>query len=289
MNDSSPHHVLVTGSSTGIGRACAVFLAQSGISVIAAVRRPTDGQQLESAVANLRSIQLDIADGASVAAATGRIAEITGEAGVAGIVNNAGIAVPGPVEFVSIEDWRRQFEVNVFGHIAVTQALLPLLRRHVAAHGHGTGRIVFIGSIAGRVTMPIIGPYSASKHAIAAVAAALRMELRDQGIHVCLIEPGAVQSEIWRKGDEFAATIPPDAPARRLYGRQIEAVARTSRDSAAGAIPADRVARLVHKCLISSRSPIRKTVGRDAMFAAILRRFLPEKWFDNLLRHAVRI
>ncbi|HEX4056402.1 MAG TPA: SDR family NAD(P)-dependent oxidoreductase [Tepidisphaeraceae bacterium] len=279
---SPPRHVLVTGSSTGIGRTCAVHLAQSGFLVIAGVRRPSDGQQLESAAPNLRSMQLDIADGTSVAAAAAQIAEITGETGLAGLVNNAGIGVHGPVEFVSIDDWRRQFEVNLFGHIAVTQNLLPMLR-------HGAGRIVFIGSIAGRVTTPILGPYSASKHAIAAVAAALRMELRDQGIHVCLIEPGAIQSEIWRKGDEFAATISSDSPARQLYGRQIDAITRISRDSAANAIPADRVARLVHQCLTSSHPPVRKTVGRDAMFAAILKRILPERLFDGLLRRILGI
>ncbi|MGD0462789.1 MAG: SDR family NAD(P)-dependent oxidoreductase [Tepidisphaeraceae bacterium] len=282
-------HVLVTGSSTGIGRACAIHLAQTGFSVIAGVRRPSDGQQFQALCKNLRSIQLDITLGASIAAAVNQIAEITGESGLAAIVNNAGIGVHGPVEFVSVEDWRRQFEVNVFGQVAVTQALLPMLRRHVAAQGHGSGRIVFIGSIAGRVTIPTLGPYSASKCAIAAVAAALRLELRDQGIFVSLLEPGAIQSEIWRKGDETAAAIPPDSAAGQLYGRQIDAVVRTSRKSAASAIGADRVARLVHRCLTARRPPIHKTVGRDAMSAVIVKWLLPEKWFDKILREALKI
>lgn len=209
----NPRHVLVTGCSTGIGRACAVYLAERGFCVLAGVRRPSDGRQLEAASKNLRGIQLDIADGASISAAAREIAEITGESGLAGLVNNAGIGVYGPVEFVPVEDWRRQFEVNVFGHVGVTQALLPMLRRHVAAHGHGSGRIVFIGSITGRVTIPTLGPYSASKHAIAAVAAALRMELRDQGIFVSLLEPGAIQSEIWPKGTK---PWQPLAPTRRF-------------------------------------------------------------------------
>ncbi len=285
----NPRHVLVTGCSTGIGRACAVYLAERGFCVLAGVRRPSDGRQLEAASKNLRGIQLDIADGASISAAAREIAEITGESGLAGLVNNAGIGVYGPVEFVPVEDWRRQFEVNVFGHVGVTQALLPMLRRHVAAHGHGSGRIVFIGSITGRVTIPTLGPYSASKHAIAAVAAALRMELRDQGIFVSLLEPGAIQSEIWRKGDETVATIGPDSAVRQLYGRQIDAVVRTSRQSAGSAIGADRVARLVYRCLTARRPPIRKTVGRDAMSAAIIKRLLPEKWFDKILREALKI
>src|ERR1700691_3601120 len=108
-----PRHVLVTGSSTGIGKACALYLAQTGFSVIAAVRRPTDGEQLQSLSKNLHPIQLDIANSESIAAATKQITEITGDSGLTGIVNNAGIGVLGPVEFVTPEDWRRQFEVNV--------------------------------------------------------------------------------------------------------------------------------------------------------------------------------
>jgi NAD(P)-dependent dehydrogenase (short-subunit alcohol dehydrogenase family) len=115
------------------------------------------------------------------------------------------------------------------------------------------------------------------------------MELRNQGIHVCLIEPGAIQSEIWRKAGEFAATIPADAPAREHYGGEIDAVLRTSRESAAGAIPAEVVARLVNHCMTSPRPPRRKTVGRDAMFAAILRRILPEGEFDKVLIWALKI
>jgi NAD(P)-dependent dehydrogenase (short-subunit alcohol dehydrogenase family) len=282
--------ILVTGSSTGIGKACALYLAKSGFSVIAGVRKMEDAKKLELAAgSNLVGIQLDIADSDSIAAAAAKIAEITGESGLAGIVNNAGIGVHGPIEFLSRDDWRRQFEVNVFGHVDVTRALLPLLRKRVSAHGKGAGRIIFIGSIAGRVSMPIMGPYCASKHAIAAIASSLRMELRNQGIHVCLIEPGAIQSEIWRKGDEFAATIVADAPLREYYGGEIDAIVRTSRESAAGAIPAEVVARLVNHCMTSSKPPRRKTVGRDAMFAAILKRFVPESVFDKILLWGVKI
>ena len=282
--------VLVTGSSTGIGKACALYLAKSGFSVIAGVRKMEDAKNLELvAGSNLQGIQLDIADSDSITGAAGKIAEITGESGLAGIVNNAGIGVHGPVEFVSREDWRKQFEVNVFGHADVTRAMLPLVRRHVSARGAGAGRIIFIGSIAGRVSMPIMGPYCASKHAIAAIAASLRMELRSQGIHVCLIEPGAIQSEIWRKGDEFAAGIAADAPARDIYGGQIDAVIKTSRKSAADAIPAESVARVVYHCMTGSNPPRRRTVGRDAKIAAVLRWILPEKWFDGVLMSMLKI
>jgi NAD(P)-dependent dehydrogenase (short-subunit alcohol dehydrogenase family) len=282
-------HVLVTGSSTGIGKACAIYLAERNFSVIAAVRRPSDAQQLESLSKNIRTIQLDIASAQSIADAKKQIAEITQGTGLAGLINNAGIGVFGPVEFVPLDEWRRQFEVNVFGHIAITQALLPLVRHHVATQGHNSARIVFIGSVAGRVTIPTLGPYSGSKHAIAAVAAALRMELRDQGILVSLLEPGAIQSEIWRKGDETVAAVSLDSPAYKLYGRQIDAVARTSRKSAADAIPAEVVAKLVHRCLTARRPPIRKTVGRDAMSAAIAQWIMPRSWFDKIIRKALKI
>jgi NAD(P)-dependent dehydrogenase (short-subunit alcohol dehydrogenase family) len=282
--------VLVTGSSTGIGKACALYLAKHGFSVIAGVRKTEDVKNLELVGgANLVGILLDIADSESIAAGAKKIVEITGESGLAGIVNNAGIGVHGPIEFLSRDDWRRQFEVNVFGHADVTRALLPALRKHVSTHGMGAARVIFIGSIAGRVCLPIMAPYCASKHAIAAIASSLRMELRNQGIHVCLIEPGAIQSDIWRKADEFAKAIPADAPAREHYGNQIDAILGTARESAAGAIPAEVVARLVNHCMTSPRPPRRKTVGRDAMFAAILRRILPERVFDRVLLWGVKI
>lgn len=282
--------VLVTGSSTGIGKACALHLAKNGFSVIAGVRQMEDAKKLERvAGSNLVGIHLDIADSDSIAGAVTKIAEIMGESGLAGIVNNAGISVPGPMEFLSRDDWRRQFEVNVFGHADVTRALLPSLRNYVSVRGPGSARIIFIGSIGGRLAMPVLGPYSASKHAIAAIAGSLRMELRNQGIHVCLIEPGAIQSEIWRKGDEFAATIPNDAPSRELYGKQIDAVVQSARHSAASAIPAEVVARVVFQCMTRVNPPPRRTVGRDAMFAAILRRILPEKLFDRILLHTLKI
>jgi NAD(P)-dependent dehydrogenase (short-subunit alcohol dehydrogenase family) len=188
-----------------------------------------------------------------------------------------------------MDDWRKQFEVNVFGHVAVTQAMLPLVRKYVSSNGYGSGRIVFIGSISGRVSMPIMAPYCASKHAIAAIAGSLRMELAGQGIYVSLIEPGAVQSDIWRKADEFVASIPPDSPARVNYGPLIDAVLVTAQNSAAGAIPAEAVAKVVERCLTADKPPKRKLVGRDAMMAGIARRLLPEGWFEGLVRNAIKV
>jgi NAD(P)-dependent dehydrogenase (short-subunit alcohol dehydrogenase family) len=286
----SDRFVLVTGASTGIGKACAIHLTRCGFIPIAGVRREEDAKKLELIAAEkIRCVTLDIAKSDSIAAGAKKIEEICGDSGLAGVVNNAGIGVHGPVEFVPRDDWRKQFEVNVFGHVEVTQAMLPLVRKYVASSGYGSGRIVFIGSIAGRVAMPIMAPYCASKHAIAAVAGSLRTELEPQGIQVSLIEPGAIQSEIWRKGQETAEAVAPDAPARVNYGPMIDAVIGTANKSEAAAIPASEVATLVERCLTAEKPPRRKLVGRDAKMAAIAKRFLPESWFDGILKKALKI
>jgi NAD(P)-dependent dehydrogenase (short-subunit alcohol dehydrogenase family) len=143
MATSAPRYVLVTGSSTGIGKAGALYLAKNGFSVLAGVRKHEDAKNLEAAAgANLQGIQIDIPDSDSITTAAEKIAEITGESGLAGVVNNAGISINGPLEFLTRDNWRKQFEVNVFGHTAVTQAFLPALRRHVAAKGAGAARII---------------------------------------------------------------------------------------------------------------------------------------------------
>jgi len=282
--------VLISGASSGIGKACAMHLASRGFFVIAGVRRAEDGKRLEAeAGGNLRSLPLDITDAASIAAARDKVAEVTGEAGLKALINNAGIGVGGPVEHVTPNDWRRQFEVNVVGHVAVTQAMLPLIRRHVAQNTKGSGRIVFIGSIAGRATLPILGPYSASKHAIAAVATALRQEVQAQGIYVCLLEPGAIQSEIWNKAEEYVETVGAEDPSRILYGQHIEAMIRQTRQASRSAIPASHVAVRVEECLTRSNPQTRRTVGKDAAVAAFFNWALPERWFYKVIARRLKI
>ena len=173
--------VVVTGASSGIGRACALHLAALGLQVFAGVRRAEDGAALQAASsARLTPMLLDVADETSIRAATDTITAAVGEAGLAGLVNNAGIGVAGPLEFLPLAEFRTQLEVNVTGQLAVTQALLPLLRQ-------GRGRIVNMGSIGGRIAAPFVGPYSASKFALEALTDALRMELRPWGLHVAIV------------------------------------------------------------------------------------------------------
>ena len=270
-------NVLISGASTGIGKACALYLAKQGFAVVAGVRKLEDGRRIEAeAGGNIRSIQLDIADSDSIAKARDQVGKLYG------LVNNAGIGIGGPVEHVTVDDWRKQFEVNVVGHIALTQAMLPALREM-------RGRIVFIGSIAGRVAMPMLGPYSASKHAIAAVALSLRMEVQGQGIRVSLLEPGAIQSDIWKKADEFTDTIGPSHRAREHYSRHIDAMAQQTKEAARNAIPAEEVARMVGKCLSDPNPPFRVLIGRDARTAAFLKWFLPERVFYRVLARSLKL
>lgn len=204
---------VITGASTGIGRSAALHLDRLGHRVIAGVRNPGDGDALRtSASERLTPVVLDVTDADDIAQAVQVVDDALGGGPLDGLVNNAGISLGGPLEFLDIDRLRLQLEVNVVGLVAVTQALLPLLRR-------GPGRIVNIGSIGGRVTSPFMGPYCASKYAVEALSDALRMELGPWGIHVSVVEPGPVHSPIWDKGREqyreYAAAMPARARALR--------------------------------------------------------------------------
>ena len=192
-NGSTRGAVLLTGASTGIGRACVEHLDGLGFTVFAGVRTQSDADSLrEGGSARTRPLLLDVTDAESIRVAADTVEE-TFPAGLSGLVNNAGIAVGGPVEFVALEEWRRVLEVNFVGQIAVTQATLPALRR-------ARGRIVNVTSIGGRLATPFFGPYNASKFALEAVTEALRLELRRFGVQVSAVEPGAVATPIWDKG-----------------------------------------------------------------------------------------
>ena len=178
------HSVVVTGASSGIGEACALRLDKLGFRVFAGVRREADSEALKRKASDrLIPIFLDITEASSIAAAVDVVAAAVGEAGLSGLVNNAGVVIAGPLEFLPLDQICKQFEVNVIGQITVTQAFLPLVRQ-------GHGRLVNIGSLAGRVAMPFIGAYSASKFAMEALTDALRVELRPWKIRVSLIEIG---------------------------------------------------------------------------------------------------
>jgi NAD(P)-dependent dehydrogenase (short-subunit alcohol dehydrogenase family) len=288
MTSTTARHVLITGASTGIGRACAIELARQNFSVFAGVRRQIDGSSLrDESNGKIQPVTLDVTDPASIAAAIAEITSIVGADGLCGLVNNAGITVVGPVEFVSMPDWRRQFEVNFFSAVALAQAALPLLRLHVAKNGRGSARLVNMSSIAGRLAQPILGPYTASKHAMESLTDSLRFELAPQGIQVCSINPGAIDTPIWDKAKTQAATISADHPSRPLYGSLIDSIQAAAWKAQAAAVPADRVAAAVLACMTKAKPRTRYFVGPDAKGAAILKRFLPDRVMDALLRKMI--
>ncbi len=271
-------YVLITGASTGIGRACALYLDRRGFHVLATVRRPEDGAALsEAATGPLRSLLLDVTDAASIGGALGEVTALVGEDGLYGLVNNAGIAVAGPLEVLPLEALRRQLEVNVVGQVAVTQAFLPLLRR-------ARGRVVNMGSIGGRSVLPFVGAYCASKFALEALTDALRMELRPWGIEVSIVEPGSVATPIWQRGEAAAeamlSDLGPDAGI--LYGAAMEALRKAVRDTGDRGAPPEAVARVVHHALTARRPATRYLVGSMARIRAILQH-LPDRMRDRLL------
>ena len=275
---SAARRVLVTGASTGIGHATATHLRARGWDVLAGVRRQQDGESL--AAQGIEVVLLDVTDAAAIEAAAKQV----GDRPLHGLVNNAGIAVGGALEFLPIERLREQLEVNVVGLVAVTQALLPALRR-------GTGRVVNIGSVSGRVGAPFVGPYHASKHAVEAITDSLRQELAPWGMHVTVVEPGSVSTPIWGKGSdqvkEQRETLPPEAFER--YGKEIAAFdAVMQRMDRMGADPS-KIARVVERALTARRPRPRYLVGADARLQVGLRTVLPTRVLDAATRRLMGV
>ena len=270
--------VVITGASSGIGRVTALRLARAGFDVLAGVRREEDGAALRGADPGIEPAIVDVTDARQVAA----LAQRVGTAPLAGLVNNAGIAVAGPLEGVPLDAFRRQYEVNVFGLLAVTQALLDPLRA-------GRGRIVNIGSIGGRMHTPFIGPYSSSKATVRSLSAVLRRELRPWGIHVALVEPGALDTPIWRKGEDRADETLGALPERirTLYARQLDALVSGVRKIAARADPPELAAEAIEQALTADRPRPLYTVGREARIQAALHAVLPARAFDALVARAM--
>ena len=269
MTSPAKPAIAVTGASTGIGAATARLLLDRGFAVIATVRKESDGADLDARGA--RVLLMDAAVRESVAA----FAAAVGSAPLAGLVNNAGIAVPGPLEFISRDDLSRQFEVNVLGLMDVTRRLLPNLRQ-------ARGRIVNVSSIAGRSSLPMMGAYSASKFAVEALSDALRVELRPWGMKVVLIEPGPVKTAIWGKGDGLV--VPPEAEA--MYGKLIalgrKVVARAERDG----IAAEEVAEAIWRGLTLANPRARYCMGPNTRVRRMLES-LPAGLRDWVISRAI--
>ena len=280
MSACTRPHVLVTGTSSGIGRATALCLAARGCHVYAGVRKPADGAALaEAAAGELTPLMVDVTDPAQIAAATQAIAEHVGDTGLAGLVNNAGIGVFGPLELITIEQFRRQLEINVTGQLAVTQAVLPMLRR-------ARGRIVMIGSIGTRFTPPFIGPLAASKATLVTLTTALRQELAPWDIRVVLVEPGSIHSDAAGKLDADARQVMSQASpdGRALYQDAfLHLVAFFSALHHKGS-PPEEVAKTVERALTIPRPRASYLAGKNARRMALAAAVLPPAAQDALRR-----
>lgn len=275
--------VVITGASTGIGQACALLLDRLGFSVFAGVRQDIDAQILqEKASQRLIPIFLDVTDAESIASVVNRVTNTVGEAGISGLVNNAGIAVPGPLELLAIAEFQHQMNVNVTGQLAVTQAFLGLLRQ-------GRGRIVNMGSISGISPTPFLGAYNASKFALEALTDVMRMELRPWGISVSIIEPGSVATPIWDKSLTQAELGQESLlqPALNLYGQAMSIVRQKMQIIASRGISADIVAQTVVHALTAKQPKTRYLVGQDAKIQAVLKHILPDRLHDRIILYSM--
>lgn len=269
--------VLVTGASTGIGRATALRLDASGWRVFAGVRDPADGESLRAAGSErLTPLTLDVTDSEQIAAAAARVEEES-ESGLHGLVNNAGVAIPGPLETIPLEDFRRQLEVNLVAYVAVTQAMLHSIRK-------AKGRVVFVSSIGGRIAFPFGGPYHASKFGTEAIGDVFRQELRPWGLRVAIVEPGSIDTPIWERGQRKATEIEAKAPKTDLlYGAAIEKFRKVIQDTAERGIPPEKVAKAIAHALESNRPRSRYLVGLDAKVQARLKPLIPTPLFDRIV------
>lgn len=270
---------LVTGASTGIGRATALELAEQGFEVFGTVRRKADGERLsESSGGGVTPLTLDVTKPRTISSARAKLEKATGDDGLAALVNNAGVAIAGPLETLPLEEFRNQIEINLTGHLAVTQAMLPMLRA-------GRGRIVNITSIGGLVAYPFSGPYHASKWGLEALSDALRAELAPWGIDVIVVEPGSIATEIWSRGIDKAGAVRErlGAETEALYGEAMDAMTETMRKTGEAGIPPAKVAKVIARALTARRPKTRYLVGKDARGAIAGKRILPDRAFDKIV------
>ncbi len=273
--------VVVTGSSTGIGRACALGLDRAGFAVYAGVRKAEDGDALRAAAPRLEPLIVDVTDGEAIAAAAERVREATGGR-LAGLVNNAGVAVAAPVEGVALDELRRQLEVNVVGQVAVTQAFLAMIRA-------ARGRIVFMSSIGGRNALPFVSPYNASKHAIEAIGDSLRQEMRPFGVEVSIIEPGSVATPIWDKSTAgaLAARQALDPSIDAAYAERLDRFEALAAETGAAGVAPEEVAKAVEHALTAAKPQTRYLIGRRAKIQAKLAAVLPDRAMDRIVEREI--
>ena len=273
--------VVVTGASTGIGAASARELARRGFHVLAGVRRDADADALRAA--SIEPIMLDITQETDIAALVKRIADDPERRALRALVNNAGIGINAPVKVLPLHEWRKLFDVNLFGHVAMIQALLPAL-----IESHGT--VVNISSVGGKVAMATYGPYGSAKFALEAVSDALRREVGPLGVRVVVIEPGAVKTDMLGQvsggGERVIGEMSTEQRGR--YAALMQAVISQAQAAMPKGAPAEEAGRVVADAIISQRPRTRYTVGRDAAIIVRLIRFLSDRRLDGLLARSLK-
>ncbi len=278
-------NVVISGASSGIGRASALHMAERGWKVFAGVRREEDAASLQEADARIVPIFLDVTKPEQVQAAYTEVAEAVGDEGLQGLVNNAGIAIAAPLEFIPMDLFRRQFEVNVFGNLTVTQTFLPLIRK-------GQGRIVNVSSISGHFVFPLLGPYAASKFALEAITDGLRRELEPWGIQVISLAPGAVRTPIWNKSfkllQEAFSRMPEEASV--YYGPLVDAWKNRSNDvKGESGMPVEVMTEAIERALTAPNPKPRYFIGKEARTIHFLTRLTSPRWMDGFVKRMLKL
>jgi len=274
--------ILITGASTGIGEACALHFIQQGWTVFAGVRKQIDAERLRNEAGDgLMPLLLDVTVPDQIEQAQRAVADHVGERGLDGLVNNAGIAVSGPMELIPMNEFRRQFEVNVLGQVAVTQAFIPMLRQ-------AQGRIINISSLSGQMVFPFFGAYAGSKFALEAFSDALRRELAPWNIRVAVIEPGAVKTPIWDKSikantDKLEAL---NDDRLELYRKSLDAILDTAARNGANGMDVEVVVDSIHHAMTHDHPKTRYLLlpGGTPFFYRTLIRALPDRWLDRIIK-----
>jgi NAD(P)-dependent dehydrogenase (short-subunit alcohol dehydrogenase family) len=276
--ETTQRAVVVTGASSGIGHACVQKLASSGFVVFAGVRKPSDGARLRSEGGDrVIPVEIDVTEEASIQSALESVRQQLNGRGLDGLVNNAGIGITAPVEYVALDVLRRQFDVNVFGQVAVTQAFLPLIRQ-------ARGRIVNMGSVGSHIAIPFGGALCATKSAFRSLNDALRLELHPFGIHVVMIEPASIRTPAVDKTlgdpDGTVRQLPPEGVAR--YGNMLRAFIKRGYEREQNGSPPEVVADAVYEALTAAHPRAHVPVGKHSTLLTEMPRWLPDALLDRV-------
>ncbi len=276
-------YILINGASTGIGYATTKYLLAKDFFVIGSVRKKADVEKLENDLGDsFKAVIFDVTDAGSIQEGLQTVKQIVGNNGLFGLINNAGIAVAGPLQYLKAEDFAYQQDVNVTGLIRVTQAFLPLLGAGETKYHNTPGRIINIGSVSGLIASPLLGAYSASKFAVEAISDSLRRELLLYGIKVILLQPGPVKTPIWSKSAEIDPYLMETeyAPFLRQTARRVE-------KTEAGALEPEVLAELILKCLTTNKPKTRYVLSDRKWFFQLLP-LIPDRWIDNIFHKSMK-